>query len=86
MPHGSWKRYWARLEVDTGESSISFLLYDNDKKTRPKVAIVIDPAVAVFVHCSNTLFSKDVVTIYQSPQPNAPKNTPNVWVKHMDFG
>lgn len=89
MPHGNWKRYWARLEVDTGqgEPAISFLLYDSDKKTRPKQAIVIDPEVAVFVHCSNTLFSKDVVTIYQSPNKNTqsnPKNVPNVWVKHMD--
>ena len=31
------------------------------------------------------IFSKDVVTMYQSPKVNGPKNGPDVWLKHMAF-
>ena len=60
IPHGSWKKYWVRLDLDTAvaDQTISFLIYDNDKKTRPRQALVIDPKTAVFARCSNTLFRK----------------------------
>ena len=62
---------------------VNFLIYDNDKKSRPKQALVFDPELAVYVLCSNSLFSKDCLTIYQRPETNQKNIGPNVWVKHM---
>lgn len=36
IPHGTWKKYWTRLEVDFANESFSLIFFDSEKKTRPR--------------------------------------------------
>ena len=61
LPHGSWKRFWARLDREKDQDQLTFLLFEHEKKSRPKVVHKLHHATSAFAKCGNSLFNKEVL-------------------------
>jgi hypothetical protein len=80
IPNGQWKRYWARLDMDRSKELLTLSLFESEKKNRPKQALQLNPETTGFFKCSTTLFSKEVLAVYQKSSAQF-----SSWFKFFQF-